>query len=190
MSHTDATQPTAAHPFATQPLPPLPSADQLPNEVAILKGMLLELLLTLRQRDRDLAEKDQRIDLLLRRLFGPRAERFNPNQQLLFAELLAGQEQPANDESMPAEQDKPEPPPKKRCRPHGRRRLPEDLPRRPVHHELTEAERLCVCVQRRIDIRTEITAQLDWQPACYFVWQHWIHKYRCPSCTRQPAAET
>ena len=196
MSHTDATQPTAAQPFVTKPLPPLPSADQLPNDVAILKGMIVELLLTLRQRDRDLADRQQRIHLLLRRLFGPRAERFHPNQQLLFAELLAGQEQPVNDESMPVEQDEaepppsPEPPPKKRCRPHGRRRLPEDLPRRPLHHELTEAERLCVCGQRRIDIGTEISEQLDWQPACYFVWQHWIHKYLCPSCTRKAAAET
>jgi transposase len=64
------------------------------------------------------------------------------------------------------------------------------LPRRPVHHELTEAERLCVCGQRRIEIGTEISEQLDWQPACYFVWQHWIHKYLCPSCTRKVAAET
>ena len=126
MSHTDATHPATAYPSATEPLPPLPSADQLPDDVPILKSMILELLLTLRQRDRDLAETQQRIDRLLRRLFGPRSERFNPEQQLLFAELLAGQEQPANEPSMPAEQDKhepppkPEPPPKKRCRPHGR----------------------------------------------------------------------
>jgi len=196
MSHTDATHPATAYPSATEPLPPLPSAEQLPDDVPILKSMILELLLTLRQRDRDLAETRQRIDRLLRRLFGPRSERFNPDQQLLFAELLAGQEQPANEPSMPAEQDehkpppKPEPPPKKRCQPHGRRRLPEDLPRRPVHHVLTEAERLCVCGQMRIDISTEVSEQLDWQPACYFVWQHWIHKYICPRCTRKAAAET
>jgi transposase len=200
MSHTDATQSPAPHLAATEPPPPLPTPDQLPDNVPILKGMIVELLLTLRQRDRDLAETRQRVDLLLRRLFGPRRERFNPDQQLLFAELLAGQEQPANEPSTPAEQDKPETlpkfpkpelPPKKRCRPHGRRRLPEDLPRRPVHHELTEAERLCVCGQMRVDISAEVSGeQLDWQPACYFVWQHWIHKYVCPSCTRKAAAQT
>jgi transposase len=191
MSHTDATHLSAAHPSATEPLPPLPSAELLPDDLGTLKSMILELLVTLRQRDRDLAEARQRVALLLRRLFGPRAERFHPNQQLLFAELVAGQDEPANDPSLPAEPDTPEPPPKKRrrCRPHGRRRLPEHLPRRPVHHELTEAERLCVCGGMRLDIGTEVSEQLDWQPACYFVWQHWIHKYLCPSCTRKAAAE-
>ena len=138
MSHTDATQLSAAHPSATEPLPPLPSADLLPDDLGTLKSMVVELLVTLRQRDRDLAEVRQRVDLLLRRLYGPRAERFNPNQQLLFAELIAGQDtdNPADGSSMPAEQDKPEPPPSKRrrCRPHGRRRLPEHLPRREIVH--------------------------------------------------------
>jgi transposase len=191
MSHTDATHPSAAHP-AAQPLPPLPSADQLPDDVGTLKGMVAELLVTLRQRDRDLEEARQRVHLLLRRLYGPRTERFNPNQQLLFAELVADQDTPAVSPDMPQEQDKPEPPPstRRRCRPHGRRRLPENLPRRPVHHELTQAERLCVCGQMRIDIGTEVSEQLDWQPACYFVWQHCIHKYLCPSCTRKPVAGT
>src|SRR6202011_5729074 len=68
--------------------------------------------------------------------------------------------------------------------------LPDSLPRRPLHHELSAAERLCVCGQMRIDIGTEVSEQLDWQPACYFVWQHQIHKYLCPSCTRKAVAET
>jgi transposase len=192
MSHTDATHPSAACPSATQSLPPLPSADQLPDDRDTLKGMVVELLVTLRQRDRDLTEARQRIDLLLRRIYGPRAERFDPNQQLLFAEFFASADTPVDGPSLPQEPAEPEPPPKKprRCRPHGRRQLPENLPRRPVHHELTVAERLCVCGTRRVEIGTEVSEQLDWQPACYFVWQHWIHKYLCPSCTRQAAADT
>jgi len=188
MSDTDATHTPARHPSA---LPPLPSVDDLPDDLPTCKSMIVELVLTLRQRDQDLAETRQRLDQLLRRLFGPKSERYNPDQLLLFAEgVVAGQHQTESDcppapEPGPAE---PAPKQRRRCRPHGRRPLPEDLPRRPVHHELTEAERLCVCGQRRIDIGTELSEQLDWQPACYFVWQHWIHKYLCPDCAGQTTA--
>ena len=41
----------------------------------------------------------------------------------------------------------------------------------------------------RIDIGTDISEQLDWQPACYFVWQHLIHKYLCPSCAPKAALQ-
>ena len=46
---------------------------------------------------------------------------------------------------------------------------------------------MCGCL--RIDIGADRSEQLDWQPASYFVWEHWIHKYLCPRCTgRKPAA--
>jgi transposase len=183
MSHTDA----------THPLPPLPDADHLPDDPVILKSMILELLITLRQRDRDLQEVQHRLELLLRRLYGPRSERFNPEQLLLFEGIADQGNACADSPSVSPEQDEAEPPrsrKRRRCRPHGRRPLPDNLPRRPVHHELSEAERLCVCGQRRIDIGTEVSEQLDWQPACYFVWQHLIHKYLCPSCAGQAVAQT
>jgi transposase len=183
MSHTNATPSS---------LPTTPDADDLPDDPAILKRMILELLVTLRERDRDLQAVRQRLDLLLRRLYGPRSERFNPNQPLLFDEGSADQgDACADSSSVPSqEQDEAEHPPgkRRRGRPHGRRPLPENLPRRPVHHQLTEAERLCVCGQMRIDIATEVSEQLDWQPASYFVWQHVIHKYLCPSCAPQAVA--
>jgi transposase len=192
MSDTDATHAPASHASATPALPPLPSADDLPKDLAVCQSMILELLATLRQRDQDLAEARQRLDQLLRRLFGPKSERYHADQLLLFAQpgVDPGQAD-ADPPSAPPEPGQTEPAPnqRRRCRPHGRRPLPVDLPRRPVHHELTQAERLCVCGQRRIDIGTEVSEQLDWQPACYFVWQHWIHKYLCPSCTRRPAAD-
>jgi hypothetical protein len=36
------------------------------------------------------------------------------------------------------------------------------LPRRPVHYQLSEAERLCSCGQVRIDIGTDVSEQVDW----------------------------
>src|ERR1700682_3717481 len=41
---------------------------------------------------KDKAELRQRLDLLLRRLYGPRSERINPDQLLLFAEGAPAQE--------------------------------------------------------------------------------------------------
>jgi transposase len=194
MSHTDATHASAAPPAvnsASGPWPALPEDDQLPNDLDILKGMVRELVITLRECHQDLHEARHRIELLLRRLYGPRSEPFRPDQLLLFAEALA-QAEHASDAApnpSPAEPDPAQQPARqrRRCRPHGRRPLPEDLPRRPLHHELTAAERLCVCGHPRIDIGTEVSEQLDWQPACYFVWQHHVHKYLCPACTQPPA---
>ena len=76
------------------PAPGLPptAAEQLPDDVATLKRMVLELLASVHQRDRDYEALRHRIDLLLRRLYGPRGERIDPNQLLLFAEMAAGQD--------------------------------------------------------------------------------------------------
>jgi transposase len=162
---------------------PLPAPEQLPDDLDTLKRMIVELVATLRQRDHDLEAAQHRLHLLLQRLYGPRSERFNPNQPLLFADGAA----PATEAPSADAQETPDETQaksgKKRARPHGRRQLPDNLPRRPLHHELSDAERICICGQSRIDIGTEDGGkQLDWEPASYFVWQHWIHKYLCPDC--------
>src|SRR5262245_31112807 len=93
-------------------LPPT-TAEQLPDDTATLKRMVLELLASLHERDRDLEGLRHRINLLLRRLYGPRSERLDPHQLLLFAEMAAGQDTaPAPAEPAPPSQ------PKRRCRPH------------------------------------------------------------------------
>jgi transposase len=164
--------------------PPPTAAEQLPNDVATLKHMVLELLSSLHERDRDLEGLRHRINLLLRRLYGPRGERFDPNQPLLFPEMAAGQDTLTEASAEPA----PPSQPKRRCRPHGRRRLPDNLPREPRHHELSEAERTCsACGQMRVDIGTDRSEQLDYRPASLFVVEHFVHKYVCPSCSKQRA---
>jgi transposase len=157
------------------------AAAQLPDDAATLKRMVLELLASLHERDRDIEGLRHRIDLLLRRLYGPRGERIDPNQLLLFAEMAADQDTPpAPPEPAAAAQ------PKRGCRPHGRRRLPDNLPREPRHHELSEAERACpACGQMRVDIGTDRSEQLDYRPASLFVVEHFVHKYVCPCCSKQ-----
>src|SRR5207245_5492391 len=60
--------------------------EQLPNDPAILKHLLLEVLATLHEERRDKEQMRHRIELLLRRLYGPRTERFDPSQPSLFAD--------------------------------------------------------------------------------------------------------
>jgi transposase len=170
------TDPSAAGPLPT-------AAEQLPDDVGTLKRMVLELLSSLHERDRDIEGYRHRINLLLRRLYGPRGERIDPHQLLLFAEMAAGRDT-APAPTKPTAADKA----KRRCRPHGRRRLPENLPREPRHHELSEAERVCHgCGQVRIDIGTDHSEQLDYRPASLIVIEHFVHKYVCPYCSKQRA---
>jgi transposase len=158
-----------------------PNAERLPDDVATLQRMVLELLASLHERERDIEGLRHRINLLLRRLYGPRGERIDPHQLLLFAELAPGHDTtPAPIEPAAAATLK------RRCRPHGRRRLPDHLPREPRHHELSEAERTCpACGQLRVDIGTDRSEQLDYRPASLFVVEHFVHKYVCPCCSQQ-----
>jgi transposase len=183
---------TAAH--ASEPLSscqvPVPTPEQLPDDLASLKNMIVELVVTLRQRDRDLEQVRQRVHLLLQRLYGRRSERLNPDQPLLFPsdnDASASGNDASAAPALVVEKAEGEKSSRQRRRhKHGRRRLPDNLPRRPVHHELSQAERICVCGHNRIEIGVESGGeQLDWQPASYFVWQHWNHKYLCPSCARK-----
>jgi transposase len=154
------------------------TAEQLPDDPATLKNMILELLESMQQRDRDHQALQHRLELLLHRLYGPRGERFNPNQLLLFPDLpadaLTASPPPACEEK-----------PKRKCRPHGRRRLPGNLPRVPKHHELTIAERICSgCGHLREEIGIDTSEQLDYKPASLFVIEHFVHKYACPCCSK------
>jgi transposase len=163
---------------STAAAPPL-TAEHLPDDVATLRRMILELLVSLREQQRDNEALRHRLDLLLRRLYGPRGERCRADQPLLFAEADAGPDTVAPAPTEPAAP--PQAP--RRCRPHGRRRLPENLPRERRHHELAEAARRCArCGQVRIDIGVDKSEQLEYRPASLLVVEHFVHKYVCPCC--------
>jgi len=161
----------------------LPTAAQLPDDPATLKHFVLELLTTLRQERRDRAQLQHRLEQVLRRLYGPRGERFRPDQPLLFTELTA----PAT--PAPSTETSAEPKPKRRAQPHGRRKLPDHLRRTQQHYTLTEAERLCTgCGQVRSEIGVDRSEQLDYQPASLYITEHLIHKYACPRCAGRQSA--
>jgi hypothetical protein len=60
--------------------------DHLPTDVAVLHGMIRELVTALQTERRRNDQLAHRLDLLLKRVYGPRADQLNPNQLMLFDE--------------------------------------------------------------------------------------------------------
>jgi transposase len=165
-----------------------PTTPPLPNDIATLHAMIAELIEALNWSERDREGLQQRIDQLLRRLYGPKAERFDPNQPWLIPEMaqaaVAAGAAPVTgnaDVSADTSAASGEPPAKRPG--HGRRPLPADLPRRRVEHHLPEAQRLCpACGAVCQKFAEEISEQLDCRPASLFVWQQVRFKYACAKC--------
>lgn len=164
-------------------MPPLASPSALPDDLGVCHQMIAELLRELRRTRRDKEAVEQRLDALLRRLYGPRPEPVNPSQPLLFAEEDAPPPPPP---APPAE----EPSSKrgKRNKPHGRRRPAKELRREERRYELTQAERLCPeCGSERQEIGAEVTTQYDYKPAEVYVIAHQRVKYACKCCEGEVA---
>jgi transposase len=174
---------TAAPPAAV--LPSAMDTAALPDDPAVLKQMIAELLVALRSERRDREGLQARLDALLRRLQPSRAEPVNPLQPLLFP---AAEEVPTP--PAPADlADAARVPQRGRTnRKHGRRRALGDLRHEQRRYELTAAERLCpTCGSARREIGVETTAQLEYKPAEVFIIDHQRVKYACPCCAGQVA---
>jgi transposase len=169
--------PSSASPAATTPLP---DPSTFPDDPAVLKQMIAELLRALRSERRDHEETQRRLDALLQRLYGPRPEPTHPNQPLLFA---ATDEAPTPPAPPPSDASEEKPRRGKTNQPHGRRRPARELRREPRRYELTPAERLCPeCGTERTEIGAEVTCQYDYKPAEVFVIEHQRVKYACKCC--------
>src|SRR3954470_7700271 len=95
--------------------------DPLPGDVPSLQALVRLLLAELARLRAENAELRGKLDAALKHRFGRRSERAGPKP-------VAGADKP-----------------KRKRHPHGRAALPEQLERREVVHDLTEAEKLCPC---------------------------------------------
>lgn len=119
---------------------------------------------------------------LLKRFYGPKNEKFDPRQLLLFGERI--DQLPLEASSIESEAGEPlvTRRPRKRHA-HGRHPLPEHLPRVEIEHDLAEEEKPCPgCGQMRCRIGKEISEQLEYLPASFKVLRHIRHKYACRQC--------
>ena len=154
--------------------------------------MILQLLESHQQKDHKIAGLEHQLQQLLRRLYGRSAERIDPKQLALFADLLKQLEQQmaTSPVSPTLPQSATLPASKPTGNGHGRRKLPADLPRERRIHDLPEAEKLCPCCgQKRELIGQETSEQLDIIPAQVKVIEHVRLKYACKACEAK-AAET
>jgi transposase len=174
---TDAVTPLSAPPL-TPVVPTSAAVDTkaLPDDPAVLKQMIAELLQALRRERRDHTAVQQRLDALLLRLYGPRSAAVDPAQGSLFGDAEA----PAPPPTLPVED---QPSRRGQCKPHGRRRPSRHLRHEQRRYELTAAERLCPeCGGERQEIGVETTNQYDYKPAEVFVVEHLRVKYACKCC--------
>jgi transposase len=166
---------------ATTVDPPVDLA-QLPDDPALLKAMLAEVLAALRSSRQEGERLRERLDQLLRRLYGPRSERLHPDQPLLFPE-------PSECETLTPPPTEPVETTKPRRKGHSRQQLPKHLPRDRRVYELSEAERVCQgCGQARAVIGQEVSEQLDYEPASLMVIEHVRLTYACPCCEKRRQA--
>jgi transposase len=185
----------------TRAATPLDAA-ALPNDAALLKRFIVDRerqLLSERdalvarikeeaaqqleaQAQRHAAELKAAIAAILRRYYGPRCERFDPRQLLLFGQAVeqlpldvASIEQEAGGKLVTRRV--------KNRDQHGRQQLPECLERIEIEHDLSDAEKLCpACGGARCRIGAEVSEQLEYFPASFKVLKHVRHKYACAPC--------
>lgn len=170
----------------------------LPDDPALLKRLLVErqaehdaLIGRIRQeaaeqleaqRQRLEAEKKAEIDAILRRFYGPKSERFDPRQLLLFG--IQVDTMPLDESSVAEEAGEPLVTRRVRNRhKHGRQQLPDHLPRVEVEHDLADDEKPCPCCgEVRQRIGREVSEQLEYLPASFKVLRHVRHTYACKRC--------
>lgn len=156
--------------------------EKLPNDIATCHELIRQLSDTVGTLQRELEQLKFYIDKLVRHRFGPRSEKYDPNQLTLFDELEA-QEEPGSEAKNSKEEEPPETTVSSyRRRGGGRNKIPDNLPRERVEHDLTAAEKLCPCCgTERQRIGEECSEQLDFIPASLKVIEHVRFKYACKS---------
>ena len=170
--------------------------EELPNDVNALKQIIVE---ERKQRERIREEAARQLEAeraareaaieeavkaavtaILRRYYGPRSEKFDPRQLLLFGQRIDNA--PLDQSSI--EDESGEELTNRRVKnrdKHGRQQLPEHLERIEIEHDLDD-KRCPACGCERCRIGAEISEQLEYFPASFKVLKHIRHKYACTKC--------
>ena len=161
-------------------------AAALPDDVAALRGLVLEQREAIAARDTTIARRDQEIAqlaayvrLLKHQRFGARSEKLDPHAQPpLFNEAELESERAdkaaAKREVKVAAHAR---------TPRGRKPLPQALPRAEVLHDLAAEKKVCPHDGSELErIGEETCEQLEIVPAQIRVLRHVRPKYACPKC--------
>ena len=128
----------------------MPSASEVPNDLSLLRDLVSTL-----QKENALLR--QKVEALIRRIFGSSSERIDPAQLELLLQLAGGLEAPQAEASAPeTKSPKPARLEKKRAP-----RIPENLP---VVEQVIEPEQAAAAPQDWRLIGQEVSEQLDYEP--------------------------
>jgi transposase len=153
---------------------PLPDPALLPDDPAVLKQLVVQLLEELRSAHARLERQEHHMHLLLKRLYGSTSEKFDPRQGVLF-DAQAGEEEMAASPPVPP---RTAPAVAKNRDKHGRGRIPEKIQREEVTHDLSEAEMAALGgAENLVELPPERSEQLDWRPSTLLVVVHVRKKY-------------
>ena len=170
----------------TEQVPPNPDQpaalqeqlDAAQARIRDLERQVDETCATAEELQRALACLKEEYLALKRLLYGPRRERLteDPDQQHLFdTETLTPLPvpEPASEDASQSE---------KRRKGHGRRPIPDHVPRQDVLHDVPEEERTCGCGREKAKIGEDTAEQLDYVPGKLLVLRHIYPKYACSCC--------
>jgi len=175
--------------------------DPIPDDLPACQELLRATLRRLRELERQLRDLESQLEqtcstseelqrsyaclkeeyLALKRLFfGPRRERLpEAAGQLHLFDAAAAPPTPDEPATLtPAE----ELPSRGRRKGHGRQRIPDNLPRTDVLHDVPPEERACDCGRDKARIGEDVREQLEYEPGKLSVLRHIYPKYACSCC--------
>jgi len=156
------------------------STIDLPEDLTLCHELIHQLHDTVLQSQRRMEKLEHQLARLLRARYGPRSERMDESQLMLFAKELLETE-PGNASEVQGDEDVVSP--RKTGRHRGRKPLPKNLPRKKLVHELPADQLACPCCrQPRTKISEEISEQLEYEPGSLYVIEHVRPTYACKDC--------
>jgi len=136
--------------------------DPLPDDPALLKGIVRELLTTVREQQRRIDHLVHQVHQLTKRLYGPRADQLNVNQPSLF------EEPPVEDAPASPPPTEPDVVTTVKTNGHGRRKLPENLKRETEVVDVPDSVKQAMGGEW-VKIGEEVSEKLDYTPSNLFV---------------------
>jgi transposase len=156
------------------------TAISLPDDLTLCHAIIAQLHEQVESSQKKIGQLEQRLDYLLRRIYGPKSERVDPNQMALFELALREEEKAAAPAPVEAETAQEESTPKPKAKGHGRRRFPDAWPRRREVLDIAEEEKTCPCCGgKRAVIGEVVTERAGIEPPKFYVKQYVQLKYGC-----------
>jgi transposase len=154
--------------------------DALQAELSQRKKQIDAMAEEIGKKEREVARLKETLQSLLRRLYGQKAEKINPDQLRLFADDAAEESATPQPEAA-ADDEEAEPLPKKRRK--RRSTKLKDLPRVRIEHDVDPEARVCGCCgNEKHKIGEVVTEEIEYVPASVIINEHVRPKYACRTC--------